>query len=42
MVLSSADIFFQNQFLVAVDFSKKNRNISSVSSSLNPANAGRV
>ena len=43
MVLSSADFFFQNQFLVAVVFSKKKfGNISRVSSSLDPAHAGRV
>ena len=40
MVLSSADIFFQNQFLVAVVFSKKIGNISRVSSSLDPDHAG--
>ena len=43
MVLSSADIFFQNQFFVLVVFSKKKfGNISRVSSSLDPDHARRV
>ena len=44
MVLSSADIFFQNHFVVVVVvFSKKIiGNISRVSSSLDPDHARRV
>ena len=43
MVLSSADIFFfQDQFFVAVVFSIFFRNISRVSSSLDPDHARRV
>ena len=42
MVLSSADIFFQNQFLLLFFFSKKIGNISRVSSSLDPDHARRV
>ena len=41
MVLSSADIFFQNQFFVVV-FSIFFGNISRVSSSLDPDHASRV
>ena len=39
MVLSSADIFFQNQFLLLLFSEKKNGNISRVSSSLDPDHA---
>ena len=41
--MSSADIFFQNQFFCFVFFSKKKiGNISKVSSSLDPDHARRV
>ena len=42
MVLSSADIFFQNQFFFVVFSKKKIGNISRVSSSLDPDHAHRV
>ena len=39
MVLSSADFFFKISFFVVLFFSKKNGNISRVSSSLDPDHA---
>ena len=42
MVLSSADIFFQNQFFVVVFSKKKFGNISRVSSSLDPDHANQI